>query len=157
MSPHPRSPCPLPIHLHLSTGRSPLDQEPLALPDLHTLLPLKSLFDVFDAWVTKLGHNVSGFKILLQFLSTNGRDFLEGLGPHWLFSSWEHLSQKPSLLGNAQMVSLLAQVLHDIWYVLPKSQKANGDFLERFAPLVDECATVGNLLAVELQRKIRTL
>jgi hypothetical protein len=131
--------------------------EPLALSGLHTKLPLKSLTDVFEAWVTKLGHTVSGFKIVVRFLRKNGREYLADPGINWLLNSWEQLPYKQSILGDPQMVTLLAQLLHDIWYILPESQKEHIDFLMRFARIIDECAAVGNPLAVELQRKIQTL
>ncbi len=134
-----------------------LFSEPLALSDLHTRLPLDSLGDVFDSWVTKLGHTVHGFPTLVRFFLKNGRDYLTGQGTVWLLNSWEQLSSKQSLLRDSREVSLLAQLLHHVWYILPDSQKEPLDFTQRTARIVDECAAVGNPLAVELQRTVHAL
>lgn len=127
------------------------------LLDTHTSLLFKRLIDVFEAWVTKLGQSVNGFKILVQFLQNNGSDYLADRGISWLFNSWEQLDSQQSILGDTQMVSKLSRLLHDIWYTLPESQKEQLDFLEHFVRIVDECAAGGNLLAVELQRKVHAL
>ena len=75
----------------------------------------------------------------------------------WFLESWLKLSinDKKSMAGNTRIANSIIDLLDQIWREIDATHRADPKFLSQVSDIVDRLARAGNLVATQLQEKIR--
>jgi hypothetical protein len=120
-------------------------------------LPFGDLLYVFEQWVQTVAHSKDGYQILIRFLNDWGFDHILTHGLIWLSESWESMPNKKAVIDDGHLLLSVSQLLHRTWHTFGRELQADPVLLRLFSNLVDELAGNGEQIAVELQRRLRTV